>query len=189
MRLLYKAEETILHNIVPSERYCSQVTAIKSSSNKSQKHSGWYARHYYSTARHLHHWTVRRATVRYAAISHCSYRTVLFTCFLHIQTMRDTYRFYIVTYVRSCCRINTLFTEYRETSLVWCSIVTHAYGNGANTSNRHVICPCTQWMIYKIMYTNVKTRKQCMYFPLSAALVQCQQSSAQYTSNVNTIPK
>ncbi len=30
-------------------------------------------------------------------------------------------------YVRSCCRINTLFTEYRETSLVWCRIITLAY--------------------------------------------------------------
>ncbi len=39
---------------------------------------------------------------------------------------RDAYKFNIVTYmyVRSCCRINTLFTEYRETSLVWCCIVT-----------------------------------------------------------------
>ncbi len=34
--------------------------------------------------------------------------------------LRDTYKFYVDTYVKSCCRINTLFTEYRETSLVWC---------------------------------------------------------------------
>ncbi len=42
---------------------------------------------------------------------------------------RDAYKFNIFTYmyVRSCCRINTLFTEYRETSLVWCRIVTRAY--------------------------------------------------------------
>ncbi len=35
--------------------------------------------------------------------------------------------FCIVTYVKSCCGINALFPEYRETSLVWCRIVTRAY--------------------------------------------------------------
>ncbi len=61
---------------------------------------------------------------------------------------QDTYKFYIVAYVRSCCRINTLFAEYRETSLVWCHIVTHAYGTRDNTGNRLVTFPCTQWIIY-----------------------------------------
>ncbi len=45
------------------------------------------------------------------------------------------------TLFRSCCRINT---EYRETSLVWCHIVTRAYGTCDNTGNRLVIFPCTQ---------------------------------------------
>ncbi len=45
-------------------------------------------------------------------------------CFLYVQTRHKCYS---VTYVRSCCRINILFTEYRETSLVWCRIVTRAY--------------------------------------------------------------
>ncbi len=49
------------------------------------------------------------------------------------------------TYVRSCCRINTLFTEYRETSLVWCRIVTRA-----NTGNRLVIFPCTQYIYWTV---------------------------------------
>ncbi len=43
-----------------------------------------------------------------------------------------------VTYVSYCCRVNTLFTEYRETSLVWCHIVTHA-----NAGNRLMIFPCS----------------------------------------------
>ncbi len=42
------------------------------------------------------------------------------------------------------CWINTLFTEYRETSLVWCHIATRAYGTRDNTGNRLVIFPCTQ---------------------------------------------
>ncbi len=58
---------------------------------------------------------------------------------------RDTYKLYIATYyVKSCCRINTLFTEYRETSLIWCRIVTGAYDTRDNTGNRLVIFPCTQ---------------------------------------------
>ncbi len=56
---------------------------------------------------------------------------------------QDAYKFYIVTYVRSCCRINTLFTEYRETSLIRCRIVTRAYGTRDNIGNRLVIFPCT----------------------------------------------
>ncbi len=36
---------------------------------------------------------------------------------------RDAYKFYIAIYVRSCCRINTLFNEYRETSGAALSLV------------------------------------------------------------------
>ncbi len=82
------------------------------------------------------------------------YRTVhialyMFTYILQVNVFLvcsdETHtNFTLFTYVRSCCRINTLFTEYRETSLVWCRIVTRAYGTRDNTGNRLVIFPCTQ---------------------------------------------
>ncbi len=72
-----------------------------------------------------------RATARYGAILRCSYRTVhVYTYFtskhVFLVCSDETHKFYIVTYVSSCCRINTLFTEYRETSLVWCRIICHS---------------------------------------------------------------
>ncbi len=100
-------------------------------------------------------WTCSMATARYGAILHCWYRTthVLQVTCVSCMYRRDTYTFYNVTYVRSCCRINTLFTQYMEKSLVWCRIVTRAYGTRDNTSNRLVIFPFTQWIIYIYIYS------------------------------------
>ncbi len=57
---------------------------------------------------------VWRATARHGAILHCSYCTVhVYTCFtskrLSCMYRQDTYKV-LHMIVRSCCRINTLFT-------------------------------------------------------------------------------
>ncbi len=60
---------------------------------------------------------------------------------------RDTYKFH-----RFCCRVNTIYPENRETSLIWGCIVARAYGTCTNTGNRLVIFPCTQ-SVYLVFVT------------------------------------
>ncbi len=94
---------------------------------------------------------------------------------------RDTYKFYNVTYVRSCCRINTVFTEYRETSLVWCRIVTRAYRTRDNTTcdlslysvnNIYVLYVCVHRQVHVHVYVCVRMCV-CVYVRVCVCMCMC----------------
>ncbi len=108
---------------------------------------------------------------------------MFYKCFLHVQ-MRHI-QFYIVTCVRSCCRINRLFTEYRETSLVWCRIVTRAYGTRDNTSNRLVTFPCTQWII-RMTFVTARRVIPCTQWINTYLSVQVSHACTDYSDSQET---
>ncbi len=57
---------------------------------------------------------------------------------LTIKEPEGIHNFYSVTYDSCCQHAIASFTEYRETPLIWCRIVTHDYDT-LNTYNRLVI--------------------------------------------------